>query len=326
MTAGETVARREDAGGDWPLESVCFAGLLPGPRLIVVGGVHGNETCGPLVIARAIDDCRSGRLAVRRGEVTFVPVANPKAFRQRTREGDRNLNRDLREKPVPLDFEDRIGNRLCALLRRHDVLLDLHSFRGQGEPFVFFGPEDNEGAREPFRHGASEAAFGACLGTRTMIHGWLDAYASLIAARERLGLPRLPITEGFGTTEYMRFAGGYGVTLECGSHDDPASAERGYDAILRAFAHLRITDDPAPPSSVQIMIEIRDVIVCEGSGDRLHGTWKTGQPVRAGEVVAHRSDGRPVTAAQDGYIIFPDATAKRGECICYLGVDSGRST
>jgi hypothetical protein len=49
-----------------------------------------------------------------------VPVANLKAYRRRSREGNRNLNRDLRERVVPQDYEDRIGNRICALLREHD--------------------------------------------------------------------------------------------------------------------------------------------------------------------------------------------------------------
>ena len=81
---------------DPPLETIRFHGLKAGPKLLVFGAVHGNETCGPNAIARVIEDCRAGRVSIQRGEVTFLPVANPKAYRQNTREGDRNLNRDLR--------------------------------------------------------------------------------------------------------------------------------------------------------------------------------------------------------------------------------------
>jgi hypothetical protein len=42
---------------------------------------------------------------------------------------------------------------------------------------------------------------------------------------------------GIGTTEYMRSVGGWGVTLECGRHDDPAAPEVGYRAILNTLAH-----------------------------------------------------------------------------------------
>ncbi|QCI69473.1 succinylglutamate desuccinylase [Phreatobacter stygius] len=307
-----------------PIESIRFSGLGAGPALIVLGAVHGNEICGPNAIRRAIAACRSGELLIRRGDVTFVPVANPKAYLQNTREGDRNLNRDLREKPYPADYEDRIGNRLCSLLRQHDVLLDIHSFKSPGVPFTFFGPENNRGELEAFRHADAEGALAACLGTTIAIHGWLENYARLLAVRERIGFPCTSIAEGWGTTEYIRFSGGYGVTLECGLHDDPVSAEVGYSAIVNTLAHLGLTDGPAPALRPQTVIHMVDVIVCEQAGDRLEGRWKTGDAVAAGDLVARRANGEAVRAARPGFIIFPNANPKPGEGICHLGVASDR--
>lgn len=318
--AGWTVPQSDEA----PLESVRFHGLKAGPKLLVLGAVHGNETCGPDAIARIIADCRAGRLLVRRGEVTFVPVTNAKAYRQNSREGDRNLNRDLYERPQPVDNEDRIGRRLCALLREHEVLLDVHSFRGEGVPFVFFGPEDNAGELEPFRHAAAEAALAACLGVPVAIHGWLDNYVKLIGARERLGLPPLAVTEGFGTTEYMRFAGGYAVTLECGQHEDPGSVEVGYAAIRNTLAHLGLIDAPPPPPALETVIHMVEVVICEAEGDKAEDGWRTGDAVPAGAVMARRMDGTAVTAPTDGFIIFPSRIAKPGEPICHFGVASKR--
>ncbi|MBK9081161.1 MAG: succinylglutamate desuccinylase/aspartoacylase family protein [Rhizobiales bacterium] len=309
---------------DGPLEIIRFAALEPGPKLLVLGAVHGDETCGPKAIDRAIADIRAGRVDLVRGEVTFLPIANRKAYRQRTRAGDRNLNRDLRDKPVPLDHEDRVGNRLCALLRAHDALLDIHSFRGEGEPFVFCGPQNNTDALEPFRHAAAEGDFAARLGVAVVMHGWLDVYRRLIDCRARLGLPPLLPTEGHGTTEYMRFAGGYGVTLECGRHADPASVEIGYAAIRRALAHLALIDAPKPDVSARLVIRVCDIVICEAQGDRLEGVWKTGDPVAAGAVLARRADGTQVRAPSDGYVVFPDAAAQPGQSICYFGVASER--
>lgn len=314
------------ADDEAPLESVRFHGLKSGPKLLVLGAVHGNETCGPNAIARIIDDCRAGRLLIRRGEVTFVPVTNPKAYRQNSREGDRNLNRDMYERPQPIDNEDRIGRRLCALLREHEVLLDVHSFRGEGEPFVFFGPENNNGNLEPFRHDAAELALAACLGVPVAIHGWLDNYVKLIAARERLNLPRLAVTEGYGTTEFMRFAGAYGVTLECGRHDDPASVEVGYAAIRNTLAHLGLIDARPPPGALDCVIHMTEVVICEAEGDVVEDGWKTGDIVPMGAVMARRADGTAVTAPCDGYIIFPSKTARPGEPICHFGVASPRKS
>jgi len=310
--------------GDDALESVRFDGLRPGPRLIVLGAVHGNEPCGPAAIGRAMSEIRAGRLAIRRGAVTFVPVANPKAYRQRTREGDRNLNRDLRERTFPEDHEDRVGNRLCALLREHDMLLDIHSMTGPGEPFVFAGPEDNRGAIEPFARAAAEWDVAVRLGTSVVIDGWLDGYGRFLAERERHGFPAQAVSEPVGTTEYMRFAGGYGVTIECGSHDDPAAIEVGYEAILRALAHLGLVDAPAPGVSARTAIRIVDSLLCATEGDRLEGSRVTGDPVAAGEIIARRANGEAIRAPQAGFVIFPDAGAVPGKQLCYLGVASDR--
>lgn len=80
----------------------------------------------------------------------MVPVTNPYAYQQRTRQGDRNLNRNLRVGAQPADYEDQIANVLCPLLDAHDVLLDLHSFHTPGQPFTMVGPTNNTGTLEPF--------------------------------------------------------------------------------------------------------------------------------------------------------------------------------
>jgi hypothetical protein len=189
---------------------------------------------------------------------------------------------------------------------------------------VFFGPEDNAGPLEPFRHAQAELAFAAQLGVELVIHGWLGTYEKLIALRNTLDLPKLGVTEGFGTTEFMRFTGGYAATLECGRHDDPKGPDVGYRAILSTLAHLGLIDAPKPPRTARTIIHMDDVIICEREGDRLEGNWTTADPVPKGTVIARRADGTPVQARHDGFIIFPNPTAKPGEGICYLGQASAR--
>lgn len=318
----EAESAAPDARVSGPLEIIQFRGLRPGPRLLVLGAVHGNEPCGPRAIRRAIAECLGRRLVIERGQVTFVPVVNLKAYLKNERTGDRNLNRDLREATVPRDNEDRIANALCPLLREHDVLLDLHSFRSAGEPFVFLGPKDNDGGIEPFAHAAAETAFASILGPELVMHGWLETYVNGVARKRPSSDGSLSL--GVGTTEYMRFAGGYGVTLECGSHDDPQAEEVAYRAILNALAHLRLIAAPAPVRTAKRAIEIVDVVLAEAAGDRLEKPWRTGDAVQAGEVIARRAKGEPLVAPQAGYVIFPDANPSPGEELFYFGVASRR--
>src|SRR3990167_1112247 len=164
-------------------QSIHFTATTPGPRLIVTGAVHGNETCGTVAIRRVLDDLAHDRLAIRAGAVSFVPVATPLAYERRQREGERNLNRKLAPTAQPRDFEDHAANWLCPLLARHEVLLDLHSLHTAGEPFVMVGPEDNTGTLEPFTHAAREEALALRLGVRRIVDGWLDTYAAGVQRR-----------------------------------------------------------------------------------------------------------------------------------------------
>ncbi|MES2945342.1 MAG: succinylglutamate desuccinylase/aspartoacylase family protein, partial [Pseudomonadota bacterium] len=101
------------------LRTHSFHGLAPGARLLVTGAVHGNETCGTQAIRQVLNDIDSGKLAIERGCVTFVPVTNPLAHQLKQRTGDRNLNRNMAPSAIPQDFEDRIANVLCPLLDTH---------------------------------------------------------------------------------------------------------------------------------------------------------------------------------------------------------------
>ncbi|HET6788668.1 MAG TPA: succinylglutamate desuccinylase/aspartoacylase family protein, partial [Aquabacterium sp.] len=150
-----------------------FNGRQPGPRLIILGAVHGNETCGTRAIERLLHDLKHGALSLRCGLLTLVPVCNPLAYEQGRREGDRNLNRRLQPTVQPMAFEDHVANALCPLLAAHDVLLDLHSFHTPGDPFVMIGPPDNTGTLEPFAQADAEARLARHLGVTRGVEGWL---------------------------------------------------------------------------------------------------------------------------------------------------------
>src|SRR5574343_1251656 len=137
-------------------KSVTFTALKPGPKLIVLGAVHGNEVSGSRAILRVIAELQSGHLKLEKGQLTLVPITNPLAYNRQQRNGDRNLNRNLTPTSTPRDFEDHVANWLCPLLAAHDVLLDIHSFQKGDVPFALFGPKNNKGELESFEHESAE--------------------------------------------------------------------------------------------------------------------------------------------------------------------------
>jgi predicted deacylase len=306
-----------------------IAGLQPGPRLIVTGAVHGNETAGTKGIRRVLELIDHGEIEITRGSVTFVPVCNPLAYNQMRRMGDRNLNRRLQPTATPQDNEDRIARVLCSWLAEHDVLLDLHSFRSPGQPFVMRGPADNRGELEPFAHAAAEAQLAAHVGPSRVVEGWMQAYADGVARRKARGLTPGAVHEdpsyGVGTTEYMRSRGGYGLTLECGQHDDPAGADVAEHAIRQTLSLLGLADLPlAPPARPFECLRLAEVIDRHAEGDRFVKTWTSFDPLAEGELIALRADGTEVRAPQLGYIVFPDVSALPGHEWFYLAQRSER--
>lgn len=293
--------------------SITYAGQHSGQRLIVSGAVHGNETCGTKAIQRVMRELDDGALEIQRGSVTFVPVANPLAYAKGERAGERNLNRKLFPNAHPQDFEDRVANWLCPLLAQHDVLLDLHSFSGSGEPFVMVGPRNNDGPLEPFQHEQQERALARRLGVRRFVEGWLRTYGAGVQRRLR-GSSELQtvLRYGVGTTEYMRSTGGYALTLECGQHTDPQAPEVAYRAVVNTLAFLGLIDAPMPepiaPEQMEALI-MAAVYDKQDAGDSFSRNWASFDPVRQGEEIGRRVDGTPVLAEFDGRILFPDAEA-----------------
>jgi len=314
-----------------PFKSVSYASATPGVRLIVLGAVHGNETCGTRGIERVIGEIDAGALHLVAGRLTLVPVANPLAYAEHRRIGERNLNRKLAPTSAPREYEDHVANWLCPLLSEHEVLLDLHSFHSPGSPFVFLGPPDNTGEVEPFAQAAREEALAVRLGVGRAVDGWLDTYAAGVARRRQLAasLPEAKLDldprYGIGTTEFMRSTGGCALTLECGQHDDAEAPAVAYRAIVNALAHLRLIDlpDPAPAPHLDAL-RLCEVVDKLHADDTFASAWKSFDPVRSGERIGTRRDGSAVVAPFDGCVVFPNASAAAGQEWFYLARESDR--
>ena len=309
-----------------------FTALEPGPKLIVLGAVHGNEIGGTRGIQRVLAELDAGTLQIVRGAVTFLPITNPLAYTKKQRMGDRNLNRNLYPNAAPQDYEDRIANVLCPLLAAHDVLLDLHSFHTAGQPFAMLGPQDNSDDLEPFAHAAKEEALARRLGPQRIVEGWLSTYADGVKKRlartapnDRAHLLSTDARYGIGTTEYMRTQGGWGITLECGQHDDPAAPEVAYQAIVSTLAHLGLIDTAAPAPRDDInLLKLVEVIDRHHADDAFAKPWASYDPLQKDQLIGTRADGTPILAPQDGHIVFPNPTAVPGNEWFYFAQASTR--
>ncbi|WP_395407718.1 succinylglutamate desuccinylase/aspartoacylase family protein [Pseudoduganella sp. UC29_106] len=303
-------------------KSVNYTGQGKGRRVIITGAVHGNETCGTKGILRVMEQLDKGELKILNGSVTFVPITNPLAYAKGERSGERNLNRNLFPNENPQDFEDRIANWLCPLLAQHEILLDLHSFNAQSQPFVMVGPRNNDGDLQPFKHEVEERAMARILGVKRFVDGWLATYGAGVQRRLRNDSELQTVLKyGVGTTEFMRSTGGMALTLECGQHADPQAPEVAYRAIMNVLAHFGLIDAPKPqPVPVDemeylSMMEVHDKL---NADDKFSRTWSSFDRVKQGDEIGRRADGTAVLAPYDAYMLFPDVNAKANAEWFYL--------
>lgn len=124
-------------------------GELPGPTMVVVGGIHGNEPAGVFAVKRVLQELQRQRLPLR-GRLLGL-AGNIRALSKNMRFSDRDLNRRwypdhlarLRDQERGLDSpEDREQRELLTIFDRLDesfdhplVCMDLHSFSAEGPPF-----------------------------------------------------------------------------------------------------------------------------------------------------------------------------------------------
>jgi len=291
----------------------------PGPRVAVVGLVHGNEVVGGALLDRLEpmlpDLLECGELMVVR--------ANLKAASLGVRHTPSGTDLNRLFDPDSLDaiqrlpeaercYEHRRALELLPVLVTADLIFDLHSTSQPSPPHLLF--------RDDLAH---------------------------VEIAEQLGIERLVV----GTYENAILSGGLtadaglrrgarsnrlGFTLEAGQHTDPINVERAFEAVMRLGAAVGLWPNmyDTPPRPCQ-MYEILDRFRQDGDPKK---PWKfvgyVGGPagggrrspprmmagfteIDAGEMVLRR--GKDVFRAQAPFtMLMPSPHAEPGDDLYYF--------
>jgi len=273
-------------------------GVLPGPRLICLGGLHGNEPAGVLALRRVLATLHESN-APFRGQIVAI-AGNLRALRAGRRFLRRDLNRgwsprgmqrveDSAEAPA----EDGEQAELIGVLRkelegdRSEIrVIDLHTTSADSPPFLTLA----------------------------------DTIRNRAFAR-RIGLPLvLGIEEQIdgALLEVITAAGPVTLGIEAGQHDDPVSVDHHERAVwmaLIAGGHIAEGDFPETRAMREALraawrhlppvfaVRYRKPVT-GGDGFTMRPGYLNFQRISGGEVVGHDRDG-PVTAPEDGRIFLP---------------------
>ncbi len=264
---------------------------LPGPHLLITGGVHGDEFEGPLAICRLLQRDELTRL---RGRLTLAPVVNESAFAQgqRVAADGFDLARTCPGRPDG-SITERTAHALSKLIRTADFYIDLHTGGTALSVWPLTGYVLHPRRDVLERQRAMARAFNLPVvwGTDSNLEG-----RSLSVARDA-NVPAI----------YAEYEGG-GLCTNQG-------IEAYVAGCLNVMGHLGMIEQPMVPSRVEFVVE--DPRPSSGHMQRCYPSpaagcflpaVKLGQPVAAGELLGRVIDPltgqtQDVAATQTGRVL-----------------------
>jgi succinylglutamate desuccinylase len=284
-----------------PRELGGYGGMIPGPLVICIGGMHGNEPAG-IFAARRVLQALQATQPVFRGE--FIALSgNRTALAQRRRYVAQDFNRlwtaerlnSLHQSPAPVlhnpeekEQQELLAAIESALARRRGpvIFLDLHTTSADGVAFTVISD-------------------------------------TILNRRLALSIPA-PVILGLeecldGTTlNYINDLGYIAVGFEGGQHEAPASIEHHEAAIwtiLQTAGCLRAEDAPqADALREQLARDTKNAprivetryrhAIQEGDQFVMEPGFSNFQPVTRGQLLARNRHG-DIRARETGFILMP---------------------
>jgi succinylglutamate desuccinylase len=266
-------------------EAIVKRGSLPGKNVVVIAGVHGNETCGIEAFRQLLPT-----LSLECGTATFL-FGNPEAIKKNVRFVESNLNRLFRDREdltvaeySSLEYQRAL--ELMPVLANADALLDIHSSGTKGStPFAICEPESfSVTERLPF----------------TIISSGWDA------------------VEPGGTDYFVNKSGGLGITIECGFHDDFDAIERAKAAIYAFLAAMGLIKEKKNVSAAdKRYIEVYDLYKTQVDFQPAR-EFSDFESMQAGELIGIDGNSE-IIATEDCLVVFVRNRNGPGEEAFILG-------
>ena len=262
----------------------CVNGERPGPCLVILGGVHGNERTGIELIKRLYRVLDSQEKKLVRGQLFFV-LGNPRAMEKNVRFIERDLNRLF--SPTRLlqapdgSYEDLRCREIAQILRSADISIDIHSTNKPSLPFLAC-------AVSP-RH--------------EDIYRWFDTDRVLTDPHYILG--GAVVT----TDEFVDQRGSVGICYETGWNEDTSRLDSLTENIWNILRDQHMLEDGialSQPSTSRQIFELTQAIKLSERGFRFaDGMGESSfQAYRSGDILGWMGDD-PLYAKEEGVILFP---------------------
>ncbi|MEO0734425.1 MAG: succinylglutamate desuccinylase/aspartoacylase family protein [Bacteroidota bacterium] len=296
----EVVAGQLPSGNQVQITAHVFRSYKPGPTLLFLAGVHGDEINGVEIVRRCL--ARKLFRKIIAGNVIAVPLLNVYGFNNFSRDvpDGKDVNRSF---PGNLkgSLASRIANGLSRNILPHvDLAVDFHT-GGRGTynyPQIRYNEDDEQAA-----------AFAAAFAPPLIIANRAPAKSLRRYAQRNLGLPVLTFEGG----ENLRY--------------DAHSIDVGVQGVKRLLQYREMLPGPLMPADKPPVRVTQSAWIRASRAGLFQWTKRSGFAVRKGEPIGFISDpqGSKVTkrilAPRDGFIIGHGnaAVVSQGDALFHIG-------
>jgi succinylglutamate desuccinylase len=247
-------------------------------NLVVFWCIHGNETCWFYAISNILKMFEIWKIKLLSWKVTFVPIANKKAFELWKRYVDVNLNRVFKKHEKPQNYEEKIADELTDFIDKNDVLLDIHSTSSKSDPFVFLDYNDNN----------NNFLAKSCW-LKNIVIWWPEIYWE---------------TESSDSCSYVHSLWKTWVTIECWSHFDISSVKVWENSILGVLSAYNMIDFNIESLNDFNEIKVNEFITKKSEWKMLKD-FNHMDIMKSWDIIAVYDDWTQIKAPYDGYILLP---------------------
>lgn len=275
------------------INSFTFKANKEGPVLALLGGVHGNEVCGPKALTELVEELQSGKIKLLSGTVIIIPICHEAAFNAGKRQIEENLNRVFCRHANPKTLEQQLANEIIPLIEKAAYVLDIHSFHQPGQAVIF---QDYATDGCTFLTSALPAKY--------KIVGWPDLYDTA--------------ENGYSTERFAHEHNMIGATFEAGFHEDPQAVIVAKKAALNVLRLLHMIEGAVETDGEPQTIQMTDVIYKQKEGHFVRPMSNI-ELFRKGEPVVLLDDGGQIVMPDDGMVLLANEKAQINAEWFYVG-------
>ncbi|MCB0339332.1 MAG: succinylglutamate desuccinylase/aspartoacylase family protein [Bdellovibrionales bacterium] len=260
-----------------------FESETPGPRVVIFGGVHGDEPSGVETVCFLRDQLTSGSIKLQCGSLTLA-IANERAVERSVRFIEENLNRlfFLNSDSPDSCYERARAIELAPLIRNCDFFFDLHSTRAPTEPFLMC-----ESHLLPV---ASN------LGASNIVVGWASLNSEALSGD----------TESYGNS--------FGIpsfTMESGQHLGSQTCEVAKIMALNVLKFTKLISGEILSIGERKVFQLFAVQNKTSDSFSMARAFRNLEPVRVGELLAEDGEGQ-ILAPENCVIVLPKVSGVVG--------------